>query len=110
MSRGAISVITAKIGSKMVRYAENLEDYFQMFRSHVIGNHQYFDSPYGKKKILYADWTSSGRLYRPIEQKITEMIGPYMANTHTESNVTSLKMNSLYNEAKKNHQRTCPCK
>jgi selenocysteine lyase/cysteine desulfurase len=85
----------------MVRYAENLEDYFQLFRSHVIGNNQYFVSPYGKKKILYADWTASGRLYRPIEQKISEMIGPYMANTHTESNVTSLKMNSLYYETKK---------
>jgi selenocysteine lyase/cysteine desulfurase len=94
-------VITARIGSRTVRYPENLEDYFQLFRSQIIGNEQYFDSPYGRKNILYADWTASGRLYRPIEQKVTEVIGPFMANTHTESNATSLKMNSLYHEAKK---------
>ncbi|MDP4084022.1 MAG: aminotransferase class V-fold PLP-dependent enzyme [Bacillota bacterium] len=94
-------MITARVGSKMVRYAKNLEEYFQIFRSHVIGNDQYFDSPFGKKRIIYTDWTASGRLYRPIEQKITEWIGPYMANTHTESNLTSLKMNSMYLEAKK---------
>lgn len=94
-------MITAKIGSKMLRYAENLEEYFQQFRAEIIGNEQYFASPLGKRKIVYADWTASGRLYRPIERKITEEIGPYMANTHSDSNLTSLKMNSLYKEAKK---------
>lgn len=94
-------MITAKIGSKIVLYAENLEEYFQLYRSEIIGEGHYFDSPDGRKKIIYADWTASGRLYRPIERKITEEIGPFMANTHTESNLTGLKMNSLYKEAKK---------
>jgi selenocysteine lyase/cysteine desulfurase len=94
-------MITARIGSKIYKYPESLEVYFQTFRSNIIGNNQYFDSPYGKKRILYADWTASGRLYRPIEQKITEVFGPFMANTHTESNTTSLKMTSMYKEAKK---------
>src|SRR3954469_5727096 len=94
-------MITANIGSKTFRIPDNLEDYFQTFRSHVIGINQEFESPYGKKKIVYADWTASGRLYRPIERKISEVFGPYMANTHTESNITSLMMTGIYNQSKK---------
>ena len=62
-------MIKANIGSKTFRFPETLEEYFQPFRSHVIGLNQEFDSPYGKKKIIYADWTASGRLYQPIEKK-----------------------------------------
>ena len=94
-------MITAKIGSKTFRFPETLEEYFQPFRSHVIGLNQEFDSPYGKKKIIYADWTASGRLYQPIEKKISVDFGPFMANTHTESNITSLMMTGLYKQSKK---------
>ncbi|MEH7352074.1 aminotransferase class V-fold PLP-dependent enzyme, partial [Neobacillus drentensis] len=93
-------MITATIGNKTFRIPDNLEEYFQTFRSHVIGMNQEFDSPFGKKKIIYADWTASGRLYRPIEQKISEVFGPFMANTHTESNITSLMMTGIYKQSK----------
>ncbi|MCM3568925.1 aminotransferase class V-fold PLP-dependent enzyme [Neobacillus mesonae] len=93
-------MITANLGSKTYRIPENLEQYFQLFRSQIIGVNQGFDSPYGKRKILYGDWTASGRLYRPIEQKISEVFGPYMANTHTESNITSLMMTGMYKQSK----------
>ena len=94
-------MITANIGSNTFRFPETLEEYFQPFRSHVIGLNQEFDSPYGKKKIIYADWTASGRLYQPIEEKISVDFGPFMANTHTESNITSLMMTRLYKQSKK---------
>jgi selenocysteine lyase/cysteine desulfurase len=94
-------MITANIGSKTYRIPDNLEEYFQTFRSQVIGLNQEFDSPFGRKKIIYADWTASGRLYRPIEQKISEVFGPFMANTHTESNITSLMMTGIYNQSRK---------
>jgi selenocysteine lyase/cysteine desulfurase len=93
-------MIIANIGSNTYKVPENLETYFQSFRSQVIGMNQEFDSPYGRKKIIYADWTASGRLYRPIEQKISEVFGPYMANTHTESNITSLMMTGIYKQSK----------
>ena len=94
-------MIKANIGSKTFRFPESLEEYFQSFRSHVIGLNQELDSPYGRKKIIYADWTASGRLYQPIEKKISVDVGPFMANTHTESNITSLMMTGLYKESKK---------
>jgi selenocysteine lyase/cysteine desulfurase len=94
-------MITARIGSKLYHLPENLEDYFNKFRSGIIGIDQQFDSPFGKKPIIYADWTASGRLFRPIEQKISEVFGPFMANTHTESNITSLMMTGIYNQSRK---------
>jgi selenocysteine lyase/cysteine desulfurase len=94
-------MITARIGSRWYTMPNNLEEYFHKFRSQVIGINQEFDSPYGRKPIIYADWTASGRLFRPIEQKITEVFGPFMANTHTESNITSLMMTGIYNQSRK---------
>lgn len=78
----------------------SLEAYFSVFRNNTIGNQQYFESPFGKKQIIYADWTASGRAYRPIEEFILNRILPFMANTHTESTVTGKKMTAAYEEAK----------
>ena len=47
-----------------------LELYFKKFRDNIIGINQEFESPFGSKKIIYTDWTASGRLYRPIEEKM----------------------------------------
>src|ERR1700712_1466830 len=65
-----------------------LETYFTRFRDQIIGSEQAFDSPYGRKKILYADWTASGRAYQPIEDYLQQQILPFAANTHTGSNFT----------------------
>lgn len=85
---------------------DSLEQYFKPFRDNIVGVDEYFDSPYGKKKIIYADWTASGRLYRPIEEKILNEIGPFVANTHTETSITGSAMTHAYHDARniiKNH-------
>ena len=76
------------------------EAYFSEFRKNIIGNQQCFESPFGKKQIVYADWTASGRAYRPIEEFILNRILPFMANTHTETTVTGKKITAAYEEAK----------
>jgi selenocysteine lyase/cysteine desulfurase len=78
---------------------KNLEKYFSRFRKNIIGDQQTFVSPYGRKKILYADWIASGRLYLPIEKKIHKTFGPYIANTHTETNITGVTMTKAYHAA-----------
>ena len=77
-----------------------MEAYFEPFRNNVVGLNQYFDSPYGKKKIIYADWIASGRLYRPIEEKLLNEIGPYVANIHTETSITGSVMTHAYHDAR----------
>lgn len=77
----------------------NLEKYFERFRNNIIGQHQSFDTAYGKQKIVYADWIASGRLYAPIEQKMSHIFGPFVGNTHTETNVTGTSMTQSYHHA-----------
>ena len=77
----------------------HLEKYFNKFRSETVGINQTFDSPYGEKKIIYADWIASGRLYAPIEKKMIETFGPLVGNTHSESSVTGTMMTHSYHYA-----------
>ena len=69
-----------------------LECYFDQFRKDIIGINQSFESPFGEQKIIYTDWTASGRLYRPIEEKLMNQFGPFVANTHTETTVSGTAM------------------
>jgi len=78
-----------------------LEQYFEAFREKTIGVDAQFESPYGTKKIIYADWIASGRLYEPIEKKIQSQIGPYVANTHTETTFTGTLMTKAYHHSHK---------
>ena len=78
----------------------DLELYFQQFRENIIGINQEFNSPYGNKKLVYTDWTASGRLYRPIEEKIINEFGPFVANTHTETTVSGTAMTMAYHKAR----------
>jgi selenocysteine lyase/cysteine desulfurase len=76
-----------------------LENYFNNFRENIIGNELIYFSPYGQQKMLYADWIASGRLYRPIEERITCGIGPWVANTHTETSESGTLMTKAYHLA-----------
>ncbi|NRT12130.1 aminotransferase class V-fold PLP-dependent enzyme [Flavobacterium sp. 14A] len=77
-----------------------LERYFQQYRENIIGIDQEFVSPYGTKKIIYTDWTASGRLYRPIEEKLMNEFGPFVANTHTETTISGTAMTKAYHKAR----------
>jgi selenocysteine lyase/cysteine desulfurase len=76
-----------------------MEKYFEKFRKNTIGNNQLYASPYGEKRMIYADWVASGRLYRPIEKRIMNEVGPYVANTHTETSETGTLMTKAYHTA-----------
>jgi len=78
----------------------DLEKYFSPFRKNIIGYNHTFKSPFGEQKIIYTDWTASGRLYKPIEEKIIDQFGPYVANTHTETSFTGATMTMAYHKAR----------
>src|SRR5882724_12812385 len=77
-----------------------LESHFSAIRGNIIGDRHIFESPFGKQRIIYADWTASGRAYRPIEECIQKKIMPLVANTHTETTITGTSMSMAYEEAK----------
>ena len=76
-----------------------LESHFAKFRKNTIGIEHPFSTPYGEKQIIYADWIASGRLYKPIEEKLATRIGPFVGNTHTETNITGTSMTRAYHNA-----------
>ena len=53
----------------------SLEKYFDKFRKEIIGVDESFETPYGRQHMIYADWTASGRLYGPIEEKMLRDFG-----------------------------------
>lgn len=83
-----------------IKVTTQLEHYFQQFRENIIGIEQDFESPYGQQKIIYTDWTASGRLYRPIEEKLMNEFGPFVANTHTETTFSGTAMTKSYHYAR----------
>jgi selenocysteine lyase/cysteine desulfurase len=84
-----------------------LEKYFEPFRENTLGYNQTFISPYGKKRIIYADWIASGRLYEPIEKTILEKFGPFVGNTHSESSITGTTMTNAYHHAHEIIKKHC---
>lgn len=72
------------------------EDHFKKFRENIVGFDTTLDTPYGSKPLVYADWIASGRLYRPLEEQLVNVIGPMVANTHSESSDTGKVMTNVY--------------
>lgn len=99
MQNKNIKIVSKKSNNSKDKSSE-LENYFKPFRKNIVGIHQQFDSPYGKQKIIYTDWTASGRLYKPIENKMLHEFGPFVANTHTETSVTGSVMTLAYHKAR----------
>ena len=79
----------------------DLEKYFSSFRRNIVGINAEIETPCGKKKLVYADWIASGRLYKPIEEKLVKEVGPLVGNTHSESSSTGIAMTSAYHSAQK---------
>jgi len=76
--------------------SKDLEAYFEKYRKNTVGWNATINTPFGEKPLVYADWIASGRLYKPIEDAIAEKIGPYVANTHSESSDTGMIMTNIY--------------
>jgi selenocysteine lyase/cysteine desulfurase len=74
-------------------------DVFHPFRANTIGYNHRFQSPYGTRNLIYADWTATGRLYRPIETVIRQRFGPFVANTHSQTSITGHVMTEAYHHA-----------
>ncbi|MGB0942673.1 MAG: aminotransferase class V-fold PLP-dependent enzyme [Marinomonas sp.] len=66
-------------------------------RQGLIGDSEFIETPFGSRKITYADYTASGRSLSFIESFITQKVMPFYANTHTEATVTG-RQTSAYRE------------
>jgi selenocysteine lyase/cysteine desulfurase len=72
----------------------------RLIRDSVIGDDHVMETPYGRRRVTYADYTASGRALTFIEDFIRDEVLPSYANTHTESSGTGLQTTRLREEAR----------
>jgi len=77
-----------------------LEDYFSEYRKKTIGIDYAYETHYGTKILIYADWAASGRLYKDIEDYLVNNIAVLYGNTHSVDNYIGEFINDSYNNAK----------
>ena len=69
----------------------------EKIRRSVIGEGVLFNTPFGDKPMVYADYTASGRSLSFIEEAINQQVLPYYANTHTETSFSG-KQSTVFRE------------
>jgi len=72
----------------------------------IIGNHALSLGPYGERRMLYADYTASGRSLYMIENYLVKYVLSYYANVHTTTSFTSIQTSKFRDDAK-SIIRTC---
>lgn len=78
-----------------------MEHYFKKYRDNIVGQNLTIKTQYHESiKIIYTDWTASGRMYLPIEERMLKNILPLVANTHTDTNYTGSTMTYAYHKAR----------
>ncbi len=76
-------------------------------RDGLIGADLQIDTPYGPRKLIYADYVASGRALRQVESFVLENVLPYYANTHTDASFCGARMGQLREGARAVVARHC---
>ena len=69
-------------------------------REGLIGDGAPIDGPFGRRALVYADYTASGRALMQIERFMLEQVLPYYANSHTEASYCGGYMTALRRAAR----------
>ena len=72
----------------------------ETIRGSVIGRDTAVLTPYGLRRVTYADYTASGRSLDFIEEFIRNTVLPLYANTHTETSGTGLQTTRFREDAR----------
>lgn len=67
-------------------------------REETLGSRHVFTTPFGRRLMVYADYTASGRGLAFVERYLAGLMESY-ANTHTEDDVSGRSMSRMLHEA-----------
>lgn len=85
--------IAAKKGEDTTKLLKYIED-------NVIGKNGTFFGPFGRRKVVYCDYTASGRSLQFLEEYITKEVLPCLGDTHATTSICSLQSSLFRHEAR----------
>ena len=77
-----------------------VESLLQRIRENLIGSDEAVLTPFGPRRVTYADYTASGRALAFIEDYLRDYVLPLYANTHTESSGTGRQTTRFREDAR----------
>ncbi len=77
------------------------EHLVQYIRDSIIGDDQALDGPFGARRVIYADYTASGRSLTFIEDFVRHEVMPLYANTHTLTSGTGSQTTRFREDARR---------
>ncbi len=77
-----------------------MTDLIEQIRESIIGADTAVQTPFGLRRVIYADYTASGRSLRMLEEFIADHVLPMYANTHTETSGTGLQTTRFREDAR----------
>ncbi|XP_076904398.1 uncharacterized protein LOC143559825 [Bidens hawaiensis] len=79
--------------------SSTVDDKLRWLRTQIIGWFAEIQTPFGARKLTYADHTASGRCLRYIEDYIIQNLLPFYGNTHTCDNYVGDRTMKMVHEA-----------
>lgn len=86
----------------LARFRASLDtaDILSDLRAGLIGRDREFETPFGSRRLLYADYVASGRALDQVERFVMTEVLPWYANSHTEASHCGQTMTRMREEAR----------
>ncbi|XP_076675975.1 uncharacterized protein LOC143373061 isoform X1 [Andrena cerasifolii] len=88
-----IKSIAARKGEDTTKLLKYIDD-------NVIGKNGTFFGPFGRRKVVYCDYTASGRSLQFLEEYIAREVLPCLGDTHASTSICSLQSSLFRHEAR----------
>lgn len=97
---GQKTISPRPVKSIAVKKGEDTSKLLKYIDDNVIGKNGIFFGPFGRRKVVYCDYTASGRSLQFLEEYITKEVLPLLGDTRTSTSICSLQSSLFRHEAR----------